>query len=591
MIRYVSTVLDRRTSLLCAVLLIAATLCAPIFVAPATAQRGSNAEESSQETHARKLFVRGMTRAFLEDYDAAVAYYEQALGLTPKEAPILSALAEAKSKNDDISAAIFYAERARDASPENAAYHRQLATLQRENGLFREAIQSYERLLERFPSDIDARMRLAEVQIEAQRPKAAIGTYESVLEKGHDTAQLRVALLQLYRQSNDAGGIETSLKALTEQRPEDQIYLHLLGQFYVERGRTDEAITLYEDLLAKQPANADLLIRLASIYRSNGQSDKADELLSRFVNDAGATADQLVARARTLTGNAEVNARQPGASTERRSTAEQLLERALDKQNDHTDALAMLGDLKYQSGEYEQAAALLERALEQNPRSPSRWTRASAAFLRAGQPERAHALADEGLLLFPGQAPLLRVSGYSHMQVGSNATAISRLQEALARTDEDSGQRSQVNGALGLLYARIQQFTKSDASYARALDANPENAAAANNYAFSLADRDVHLDRALRLARRAVRIDSTNASYLDTLGWIFFKRGDLNEAEVTLKKALDTGNASAAVYEHYGDVSEALGNTETARVYWQKALKRAPGRDQVQEKLNALQDD
>lgn len=577
-----------RMSLLIAVLVAAPVLSVSLAPSAATAQRAPSASESSKETHARKLFVRGMTRAFLEDYDAAIAYYEQALGLSPEEAPILSALADAKSENDEVSTAIYYAEKARDAAPDNISYHRQLAFLHREAGQYENAIQSYERLLDRFPSQIDARMHLAEVQVEAQRPNAAIDTYESVLETDQDSPQLHVALLRLYRQTGDLGGVESSLAALMRLRPDDQLYPHLLGRFYVENGRTGDAISLYEGLLTERPGSVNVIMRLASLYRSEGKTTEADELLEQFVNDAGATPDQLVTRARSLMSNDEPA--DPSSAGERRSTAERLLHRALEKEPNHTGALALLGDVKYNAADYAQAAELLERALQQNPRSPSRWTRASAAYLRAGQADRALNLADEGLLLFPGQAPLIRVSAYAHMQTGRNATAISRFQEALQQADQEPELRSQINSALGLLHARLQQFSKSDAAYARALDADPENADAANNYAFSLADRDVHLDRALSLATRAVRIDSTNAAYLDTLGWIHFKRGNLSEAESTLKRALDTGEASAAAYEHYGDVSEALGRPEIARQYWEQALKRAPERDRVQEKLNALQD-
>ena len=577
-----------RISLLVAVLVVASALGISFAPAAATAQRAPSASETSKETHARKLFVRGMTRAFLEDYDAAIAYYEQALGLSPKEAPILSALADAKLENDEVSTAIYYAEKARNAAPGNISYHRQLARLHREAGQHEEAIQSYQRLLDRFPSKIDARMHLAEVQVEAQRPEAAIETYESVLEADQASPQLHVALLRLYRQTGDVDGVESSLTALMRLRPEDQLYPHLLGRFYVENGRTGDAISLYEELLTKYPGSVNVIMRLASLYRSEGQTSKADKLLEQFVNDVGATPDQLAARARSLINNGEPT--DPSSDSERFATAEQLLQRALEKEPNHTEALMLLGDVKYNAADYAQAAEFLERALQQNPRSPSRWTRASAAYLRAGQADRALNLADEGLLLFPGQAPLIRVSAYAHMQTGRNATAISRFQDALQQADDTPQLRSQINSALGLLHARLQQFSKSDAAYARALDADPENADAANNYAFSLADRDVHLDRALSLAKRAVRIDSTNAAYLDTLGWIYFKRGNLSEAESILQQALDTGDASAAVYEHYGDVSEALGRTETARQYWEQALKRAPEQDRVQEKLNALQD-
>ena len=79
------------------------------------------------------------------------------------------------------------------------------------------------------------------------------------------------------------------------------------------------------------------------------------------------------------------------------------------------------------------------------------------------------------------------------------------------------------------------------------------------------------LHGALEMIKIAMEADSSNSSYLDTYGWIFFKLGEYDKAYYYIKKAIDIdGETNAVVLEHLGDV---LGNDWAKAVeYWKKAL-------------------
>src|SRR5690606_41365389 len=62
--------------------------------------------------------------------------------------------------------------------------------------------------------------------------------------------------------------------------------------------------------------------------------------------------------------------------------------------------------------------------------------------------------------------------------------------------------------------------------------------------------------------RRAVEIDSTSASALEAMGWIEFKQGSAEDAVRWLTRAAELEDASARVFEHLGDVHEALRSEE-----------------------------
>jgi tetratricopeptide (TPR) repeat protein len=75
------------------------------------------------------------------------------------------------------------------------------------------------------------------------------------------------------------------------------------------------------------------------------------------------------------------------------------------------------------------------------------------------------------------------------------------------------------------------------------------------------------------MSAKSLELDPDNASFQDTYGWIKYKMGDYQQAEVWIKKAMDnTEEPSAVLLEHYGDVLYKLGNKDEALIYWKKAL-------------------
>jgi tetratricopeptide (TPR) repeat protein len=92
--------------------------------------------------------------------------------------------------------------------------------------------------------------------------------------------------------------------------------------------------------------------------------------------------------------------------------------------------------------------------------------------------------------------------------------------------------------------------------FVRILESDPGDAAAANYLGYMWADRGENLDRALDLINRAVEADPENVAYLDSLGWVHFRRGDLDEAERWLRRAIELGGdvGDGTILCHLGEV-------------------------------------
>jgi Tfp pilus assembly protein PilF len=118
-------------------------------------------------------------------------------------------------------------------------------------------------------------------------------------------------------------------------------------------------------------------------------------------------------------------------------------------------------------------------------------------------------------------------------------------------------------------------FAGAESTLRDILKESPDNPIALNNLGYFLLERGERFDEALTMIRKAVDTDPTNPSFLDSLGWAYFRLGKLAEAELYLKEALRNDSASPTINEHLGDVFAAQSKRDQARGHWQRALDLA----------------
>ncbi|MFQ3546813.1 MAG: tetratricopeptide repeat protein [Termitinemataceae bacterium] len=92
-----------------------------------------------------------------------------------------------------------------------------------------------------------------------------------------------------------------------------------------------------------------------------------------------------------------------------------------------------------------------------------------------------------------------------------------------------------------LAYAAYSQKRYEDAIdwYQKALDLERDNPTALNGLGYILVDTDMDIRRGLVLCKKAVDKKPQNPAYLDSLGWAYYKNGDILEARTWIRRALD----------------------------------------------------
>ena len=125
---------------------------------------------------------------------------------------------------------------------------------------------------------------------------------------------------------------------------------------------------------------------------------------------------------------------------------------------------------------------------------------------------------------------------------------------------------------MAILYDATEDWKKSDSIYVHLIAIDSLDAQALNNYAYSLVERDQNLDNALIMARKAIDLEPNNASYLDTIGWIYFKLNKTEKAKHFLKSSLEIVEDNSVVLEHLGDVLMKDKKLKEAINYYKRAL-------------------
>ena len=107
---------------------------------------------------------------------------------------------------------------------------------------------------------------------------------------------------------------------------------------------------------------------------------------------------------------------------------------------------------------------------------------------------------------------------------------------------------------LALIYDTTEDWEESDRIYMELIASDSTDAQAYNNYAYSLAERNKNIQLALELAQNAIRLEPKSAPYLDTVGWIYFKLNNYDEALRYIKESLSIDKENSTIQDHFNQI-------------------------------------
>jgi tetratricopeptide (TPR) repeat protein len=477
-----------------------------------------------------------------------------------------------------------------------------------------EAVSILESYLENSPEDTLTRMLLARVYIRLGEYSEAEKQYRIVHELDPSDVTSLLLLSELHLNQEMLVNAEQVLREVLEVDPESYAALVLLARIYLSTAHFDDAEEQYDKALELN-WSVDLLMEKGEVYRAREEFDKVIALYREIlekdrgneraalalvnqllqVDREGEALDELnrLKERKNLPGRVELSVARLFARLEKYNQAIELLRSSLEREGaadvryllavilaqakKYDQALTELqlidsGEPEFENGvmlqvrvlrflgRQEEAVGLLEKIVtDEQTRSPDLFVMLAALYHVQEKIELGESTFDRAIVAFPENDDLLDDYGLFLETAGRSDDAMSIMQEVLKR--------------------------------------QPSHGEALNYVGYSWADKNIHLDKALDYIQRAVELKPDNGYIQDSLGWVYYRLGRIEEAREALEMAVELSEEDdPAILDHLGDVYLELGRRGDAIDTYLKALatfedddEESELRDVLREKLQLLQ--
>jgi tetratricopeptide (TPR) repeat protein len=336
----------------------------------------------------------------------------------------------------------------------------------------------------------------------------------------------------------ETGQVDSAIamaRRLILARPDDMRYRRNLGNLYIRQDSLNTALTQYEEILHRYPEDGEALSQVSAVYIALKEFQKALDTSSKLYT-LDSTDDRVAFTLASLYAELEMP-----------TEADYYFNRSVELNPDDPRYFSNWAYLQISHKDYDRAITILQKGTHQHPRSADIWALLGSAYQQAGQDSSAIKALDHSLEL-------------DAAKIGPYIT-------------------------LGYIYDNAGKFEKALEVYNQALAIAPEDPLLLNNFAYMLAQKKIRLDEALSKAKIAVEKNPDNPSFLDTIGWVYYGLGDLQQARRYMEMALTKDEKNPTILEHLGDILSAMDNKDEARVHWLKALEFDPNNLQIREKL------
>ncbi len=408
-----------------------------------------------------------------------------------------------------------------------------------------------------------------------------------------------IAIAQSAMQAEETALAMQHLDQAETLRPGWNLPALLKGQLLFKSSVPD-AIHFHETFLKKYPDVNDVRLNFARALVQHQQFERAKTEFPIIIQNARAT----LARTDALD------------DTNRK--AKQKAQKAAEK--NLADTLAMIGLMSFQGEDYNSANSYFKEALDFNFYDPDQiylyFGQTAESLNRPAIAKQWYETVAPGKHYVPAQLNIANqikqassvdtaieyLNTLDHLNL-EQQTVVTQAQAAmlhekqrhqdafllLKKAVDEKPQSTALVYDYALAAERVQEYTVMEAQLRNVIHARPDFAPAYNALGYSFADRNIKLEEALTLIKKALSIAPGDHYMLDSLGWIYYRMGELATAEQHLQKAYDI-QADPEIAAHLGEVLWQQGKHEAAEKIWQKSLEQYPDNATLLSTIKKYQD-
>ncbi len=539
------------------------------------ARPGSRAQVS-------ELYFDAIKAKMHEDSKKAEELLQQIIAIDATIPSVYYELSVISYNDKNLEQADKYIQQALRLNPGNKWFKEHRASILADKGSFAEAGAIMGDLANTEKEDRTYPLIAAEYFDRARMFDEAIKYLDVALARDVHDVEILMRKAQIYREKNDIDKAAEVIRLIIKEEPENGKYYKLLGALYDNNGQTKKAGEIFEEAKSKLPGDPFVLLGVAEHYLKIGDTVAYNESVKKAITssdfDVRAQIDILGEYLKTM----------PNKEAYMQNGLPIIRQIAAQHPND-VDALTFFGGMLYDHDQPDSAAIMFKRAVALKPSEFTVW---DLLFRTYGEAKYADSLikyTEKAMRLFPNLAAVHFYNSIGHINKKEFGAAAKAMNRAIDLQPENNKVLlTQMYTVLGDTYHQNKHDDLAFKAYDKALALSPNDAGVLNNYAYYLSERGIRLDEAEVMSKKSLELSPKLGTYLDTYGWIMYKKGNFEKAREYVQQAIDAAgaDADATLYDHMGNIWYKLNNKDKAVESWRKSKEKGGDDPQLDKKIN-----
>jgi tetratricopeptide (TPR) repeat protein len=513
------------------------------------------------------LYVEGVRQKLLGNLGDALQYFEQCLLLNPESDASYYQMAQIVLNNGDLLTGKQYVKKANEIQPGNLWYNMLLASIYHQQNNIDSAIICYERAVKAYPEKADLQISLARLYTQNRNFEGARQILNKFDEKYgvNDNTTLTLIENLLGEGKHDAALEKVML--LLAQNPDNIVYNGYLAEIYRKQGNSEKAHNVYNELISRNPDNPGIQLSLCDFLISEKNYEGLFDLLNIVVVNNKISREEKISLIANLIENEDI------IKDYGRQMEMGILALETNFKNDDIVMLLRPEFLKNSNRNFE-SASRLEEIIKISPDNYFAWEKLLLIYYDLKDFSKLEERAEECATKFNRSIVAKMLYATGAMENENFAIALEELRKADILAGENRELKLQVLALRADIYYRMKNYTDAFKAFDEALTFNESDLTVLNNYAYYLAEQNMRLKEAEKMAEEVIEKDKSNNTFLDTYAWVLYKRGKVKEASKIMKEIINSINGGdAEYYEHYGYILKKMRKCNEAVKNWESAIK------------------
>jgi len=513
------------------------------------------------------IFVEAVKQKLLGNGGDALKLLENSLIVNPRSDAAYFQMAQILIASGNLEKGKQKALSAYNLDPDNFWYLVMLAGTYYELKNTDSASIFYEKAVKKFPDRDDIKVTLANIYSEKSEFLKALDLFKILDNKyGINRVSSSGSVKNLMW-----AGKWTEAKEITEKLitlyPEEILFKGLLAEIYRGMGDFTRAEGVYKQLIDQNPGNAQVQLALCDFMIEEKKFDDLVILLNTVaINDKVSRTDKISLFAQLIENEELIK-----ENGETFLFSVMVLESAYP-----ADEIIVLlkPELFLKTGRNKEAATRLEEIIRMQPQNYFAWEKLLLAYLQDKDYINLESRSRECATKFNRSYLAKLLYATAAIENGNYEIALEELRKADILAGSDEEMLLQSLSLRADVYYRMKNFEKAFETFEQALAKKKDDLILLNNYAYYLAEKDLNLKEAEKMAERVTTLEPGNNTFLDTYAWVLYKRGKYRNAEKVMNQIFkSTDKDDAEYYEHYGFILKKLRKCDEAIAAWTRAVE------------------